>query len=208
MDERYIKVSTPPSDALRTIEFGKLKGKSDINPQWRWEIITETYGMCGIGWKYEVTNTITQEVHATGEILLFVFVNLYIKDGDNWSEPIAGVGGDYIIQKDKNGIHGNDEAYKMALTDALGYAAKMIGVASHVYRGFNDGSKYSKQPPQQLAKPSFYQQLLTRAKNGGITENEVKTYLKEELGLSNSKDLTQELLMKAYDWVNTKRAAK
>jgi hypothetical protein len=87
--------------------------------------------------------------------MVYVQVNLYIKDGDKWSEPIPGMGGDFVIQKDKNGLHGNDEAYKMAVTDALGTAAKMIGVAADVYRGKYD-TKYSRQqaedPARQQAK--------------------------------------------------------
>jgi hypothetical protein len=87
--------------------------------------------------------------------MVYVQVNLYIKDGDTWSEPIPGMGGDFVIQKDKNGIHGNDEAYKMAVTDAIGTAAKMIGVAADVYRGKYD-TKYSRQqaedPARQQAK--------------------------------------------------------
>lgn len=47
MDERYIKVSTPPEDALKPIVAGNLKGKTDISPQWKIEAMTETYGMCG-----------------------------------------------------------------------------------------------------------------------------------------------------------------
>ena len=35
---------------------------------------------------------------------------------------------DFLVKKDKNGIRGNDEAMKMAVTDALGTAAKMISV--------------------------------------------------------------------------------
>lgn len=209
MDERYIKVSEPPKDALKTIGFGKLKGKFDISPQWRWEILTETYGMCGVGWKYEITNTITQDVQATGETLLFLFVNLYIKDGDVWSEPITGVGGDYIIQKDKNGIHGNDEAYKMALTDALGNAAKMIGVASNVYRGLCDGSKYSKEPQQQAKQqnnPNYYQELLVKAAERNVTQQEINNYLKNELGCHGSNDLTSQKLEQAYKWLETKGA--
>jgi hypothetical protein len=45
-------------------------------------------------------------------------------------------------------VHGNDEAMKMAITDALGTAMKMLGMAGDVYRGFVNGgtsdSKYSR----------------------------------------------------------------
>lgn len=113
-----------PRDALKEIGFGKLKGKSDINPQWRYEAMTKEFGVCGIGWKYEIAKTWTQPVN--DEVLLFVEVHLYIKDGEHWSAPIPAVGGDFVLEKDKNGLHGNDEAYKMATTDALGAAMENV----------------------------------------------------------------------------------
>ena len=132
----YEQLQTPPNNALKPIGFGNLKGKSDINPQWRYEALTRVFGMCGIGWKFEAVDHFTQEL-PSGELMVFVKVNLYVfdKESKQWSEPIVGWGGDYLIKKDKNGIHGNDEAMKMATTDALGTAAKMLGVAADVYRG-------------------------------------------------------------------------
>ena len=72
---------------------------------------------------------------------MFVRVHLFIKDGDKWSESIDGLGGSMLIEKDKNGTKVNDEAYKMATTDAIGCALKMVGVAADVYLGNMDGSK-------------------------------------------------------------------
>lgn len=144
MDQRYMSLSEVPTDATKKIQAGKLKGKSDINPQWRYEAMTEVFGLCGEGWKFEITNTIQVPVPATGELMIFVFLNLYIKGPDGWSAPIPGSGGDFLIVKDKNGIHGNDEGYKMATTDALGTAAKMVGVAASVYRG-TYRTKYERQ---------------------------------------------------------------
>lgn len=140
----YEALQTPPNDALKPITYGALKGKSDINPQWRYEALTTALGPCGIGWKFEIADTRTQTV-STGETMVFVLVNLYIKNGEEWSAPIPGWGGDFLIKKDKNGIHGNDEAFKMATTDALGTAAKMIGLAADVYRGLiGNGASDSK----------------------------------------------------------------
>lgn len=144
MDQRYMSLSQVPHDAMKPITIGKLKGKSDINPQWRYEAMTEVFGLCGEGWKFEITNTVQVPVPATGELMIFVFLNLYIKGPDGWSAPIPGSGGDFLIIKDKNGIHGNDEAYKMATTDALGTAAKMVGVAASIYRG-TYRTKYERQ---------------------------------------------------------------
>lgn len=154
MDSRYMSLSQVPSDATKPIPFGKLKGKSDINPQWRYEALTDVFGLCGEGWKFEITNIIQVPVPATGELLVYVFVNLYVKGPDGWSAPIPGSGGDYLIVKDKNGIHGNDEGFKMATTDALGTAAKMVGVAASVYRG-TYSTKYERQAESYANENDF-----------------------------------------------------
>ena len=160
----YNILCTPPNDALKPISFGNLKGKSDINPQWRYEAVTNLFGPCGIGWKFTIDSHWAQPV-STGETMVFVMISFYYKQGETWSEPIPAYGGDFLIKKDKNGIHGNDEAMKMAVTDALGTAMKMIGVAADVYRGLvangASDSKYARRDyaaqtsqnrPQQPAK--------------------------------------------------------
>ena len=173
MDERYELMSKVPNSALKPIEFGALKGKSDINPQWRYEVLTNTFGLCGIGWKYEITSHHTVPV-SNGGLMVFVFINLYVKDGENWSAPIPGSGGDFLIIKDKNGIHGNDEAFKMAITDALGNAAKMIGVAADIYRGLYD-SKYEKKASEtqygSKQQSQSYSQQPKQRQNGAQAQN-------------------------------------
>jgi hypothetical protein len=152
--DTYEALATPPNDAVKTIGAGKLKGFSDINPQWRYEALTNRFGPCGIGWKYTVDHWFTQEV-STGETMIFVSVSLYIKDKDAWSDPIPAFGGDFLVKKDKNGLHGNDEGMKMAITDALGTACKMIGVAADIYRGLiakgASDSKYARREIYQQA---------------------------------------------------------
>lgn len=130
----YNQLCTPPNDALKPISFGNLKGKSDINPQWRYEALTNQFGPCGVGWKFTIDSHWIQQV-STGETMVYVMISFYYQHDGKWSEPIPAYGGDFLVKKDKNGIHGNDEAMKMAVTDALGTAMKMIGVAADVYRG-------------------------------------------------------------------------
>jgi hypothetical protein len=138
--EIWNKVKTPPPDALKKINGGRLKGMSDISPQWRYEKMTETFGVCGIGWKYTIDKT-WAEPGENGEICAFANISLFVKIGDEWSAAIPATGGSQLIEKEKSGMHTNDEAYKMAITDALGTAMKMIGVAADVYRGRCD-TKY------------------------------------------------------------------
>jgi len=133
-------VKRPPSHALKTIGGGRLKGMTDINPQWRYEVMTEQFGPCGIGWKYEIVSQNTIPCN-DGEIAAFVEIKLYIKH-DDWSEPIPGVGGSMMCTRESGGLHTNDEAFKMALTDSLSVAMKQIGIAADIYAGLWDGSKY------------------------------------------------------------------
>lgn len=140
MDERYAKLATPPVSALKKIEAGRLKGFTDINAQWKIEAMTEVYGLCGVGWKFAIGETNIIDL-PTGEKMIFMKVILYIKDGEKWSEPIYGCGGDFIVKKEKAGLRADDDAYKKCLTDALGNAMKCLGVASDVYRGISE-SKY------------------------------------------------------------------
>src|SRR6056300_1010905 len=82
----YDQLRTVPRTALRTIQAGRLKGKSDINPQWRIERMTEVFGACGVGWYYE---PITQEVIPMGdEVMVRVDIHVFVKDGDEWSKPV------------------------------------------------------------------------------------------------------------------------
>ena len=103
----YESLAQPPKSALRQIEAGKLKGKTDINPQWRYKAMTEAFGLVGIGWKYEVRKLWTEQ-GAGAEKLAFAQVAVYIKDGDTWSDPIEGIGGSRLVQLEKGAAVSND----------------------------------------------------------------------------------------------------
>jgi len=145
--ETYKTLATPPKTALREIQAGRLRGKSDINPQWRIEAMTEQFGLCGIGWKYTI-DRLWIEPGSENQTMAFALVSIYIKTDGEWSAPIPGIGGNMIITKEKSGLYTSDEGFKMAVTDALSVAMKFIGVAADIYRGTYD-TKYSTPPPQQ-----------------------------------------------------------
>lgn len=149
----YNALKQPPKEALRTIPGGRLAGKTDINPQWRYKAMTERFGVCGIGWKYEIVRVFS-ELADEGQIFAFAEVNLFIKQGD-WSDPIPGYGGSMLVEKEKAGLHASDEGYKMAITDALSTAMKMLGVAADIYAGLWDGTKYrdSGEGPKETVDP-------------------------------------------------------
>lgn len=157
----YEQARSVPKTALKQIYGGRLKGMSDINPMFRIKRITEIFGPCGFGWKYEI---VEKRFETQGqEVKCFIQINLYVKWQGEWSEPIPGVGGAGFVDREKNGLFVNDEAEKMAMTDALGVAMKALGVAADVYwdkdgKAVNTDSKYAydtiQQPQQQQAKPT------------------------------------------------------
>jgi hypothetical protein len=131
-----------PQNAQKPIQGGRLKGMTDINPMWRLKALTEQFGPCGIGWKYEILDK-RLEQGANGEIAAFVDINLYYKYNSEWSEPIPGTGGSSFVAKESSGLYVSDECFKMALTDAISVACKALGIGADVYWNAGD-SKYSK----------------------------------------------------------------
>jgi hypothetical protein len=138
------KVKQPPVSALKQITGGRLRGMTDINPQWRIEAITEHFGQCGVGWHYEIVNLWTVS-GADGELMAFAHVHLFTHHEGNTSMPIVGVGGAALVAKEKDGLRANDEGYKMAVTDALSVAMKQLGFGADIYMGKFDGSKYKQE---------------------------------------------------------------
>jgi len=136
----YNALRSPPAEALKTIQAGRMKGKTDINPMWRIQALTSQFGPCGIGWKYEITRQ-WMEPGASGETSAFCNIQLYYRWKGEWSEGVPGTGGSAFVAREKNGLYTNDECYKMALTDAISVAAKALGVAGDVYWG-TDPTKY------------------------------------------------------------------
>lgn len=139
----FNKVRKVPQSALKQIMAGRLKGMSDVNPMWRILAMTDTFGICGIGWRYEITKQWTEAFG--NEIKGFCNINLYVKMNETWSEAIPGTGGSSFVAMERNGAYVNDEVYKMALTDALSVAMKSLGMAADIYfsKGADIGTKYA-----------------------------------------------------------------
>lgn len=138
--EIYNQVREVPKEALRPIQAGRLKGKSDINPMWRIKKLTELFGPCGFGWRYDIVKMWT-EVGTQNETSAFVQINMFINYKGEWSAPIVGLGGSSFVTQEKNGPYVSDECYKMALTDAISVSCKALGIAADVYWN-NDRTKY------------------------------------------------------------------
>ena len=141
--EYWNRLRSVPKEALKTINAGRLKGMSDINPVFRLQAMAEAFGVCGIGWKYEIVKQWTETFG--NEIKGFCNINLYVKVDGMWSDAIPGTGGSSFVTMERNGAYVNDEVYKMALTDALSVAMKSLGVAADIYfaKGADLGTKYA-----------------------------------------------------------------
>lgn len=127
----YERARLVPESAIKPIVNGRLKGKSDINPVYRIKRMTEIFGPCGIGWRYEI---VKQWLEPYGnEVKAFTHINLYIKWDGEWSEAIPGIGGAAFVSMESKGAYVSDECYKMSLTDALSVAMKALGIAADIY---------------------------------------------------------------------------
>ena len=142
--EFYNKVRAVPEEAKTDITAGRLKGMTDINPMWRIKTLTEVFGPVGIGWKIQIVRTWLEaggngEIVANAEILLFV---KYSGLDREWSDGIPGIGGSKLVAQENKGLFTSDECYKMALTDAISVACKLIGFGADVYWD-KDATKYT-----------------------------------------------------------------
>ena len=145
--EIYDKFRNVPNEAKKEIGAGRLKGFTDINPMWRIKMLTEQFGMCGVGWYTEITKEEIIE-GSDKQKCAFTNINLYVKIENEWSKPIPGVGGSSFIANERNGLYTSDECFKMAYTDALSIACKSLGMGADVYFA-KDRTKYDQLQPEQ-----------------------------------------------------------
>ena len=171
----YNKLKVVPAEAIKPIQNGRLKGKSDINPMWRIKTMTEHFGVCGIGWKYVITKQWT-ETYGT-ETKAYCNIDLFVKVDGQWSDAIQGTGGSSEVTMERNGSYVSDECYKMALTDALSVAMKALGVGADIYfekgKSMDYSSKYAMQEDlsktqQQEVKTQQTAQYHTNDVNEGL----------------------------------------
>ena len=139
--EFWNKYKKVPSNACKNFDNGKFKG-TDINTMWRMKCLTETFGMCGIGWYYNLKRTWVEDTK-NDEQFAFAEIELFIKVDGEWSKPIVGTGGNKLTRVTKNGEYStSDEAFKMAVTDAIGVACRNLGIGADIYWE-NDKTKYT-----------------------------------------------------------------
>ena len=181
--ELYEKVRSVPENAQKEIKGGRLKGMTDINPMWRIKKLTEEFGVCGIGWLPKIVRTWLDKGE-NNEVIASVEIELRVKVGGEWSEPIPGVGGSKAVVKEQNGVYTDDECYKKAYTDALSVACKALGMGADVY--WNENTKYTAPPSAEPTRTAQRQTPGTQKKTKWAQVNDL---LKEsELSISDVTD--------------------
>lgn len=200
----YNQLKEVPEIAKKKISGGRLNGMTDISPMWRIKKMTEVFGICGFGWKYEITKMWTEKAD-TQAVSCFVNILLYVKQNDVWSDPIPANGGSSFVAVESKGAYQSDECYKMATTDALGTAMKMLGLGADVYFE-KDRTKYSQ--PEEEKKPSKeesdrafkYNALINYAKNiTDGTPEKIKEFIKAEYKVDSLGKLDAQMIGTLYD---------
>lgn len=190
-----------PETAKKQILGGKLKGFTDINPMWRIKRLTEEFGPCGQGWKAPIVERWTEN-GANGEIIVNVKVELYYKIGEEWQEPVEGIGGSMLVATEKGNLVSNDEAYKMAYTDAISVAFKMLGGGADVYfekdrskydiEGDGTDPKTNNESPRAVTK-SKYQTVKDLINGTSITMQDVEDWCQAKCGNTKINQMSDEL---------------
>ena len=197
----YNESRNVPPEAQKLIEAGKLKNMTDINPMWRIKKLTELFGPCGIGWYVEKSKEWTEK-NQNGEVAVFLDINLFIKENGEWTKALFGTGGSMLIslenktdwetkEKTKQLVI-NDEAFKMAYTDALSVCCKMLGIGADVYFA-KDRTKYTSVPEE---KPVESKPAKSTTPMHNITLDSVKEAAKAK-GITD--DLLEKYCIKKYN---------
>ena len=169
----YNRIKDVPEKAQKKITGGRLNGMTDIKPMWRIEKLTEIFGICGFGWKTTIKNKEIIE-GANGEKIAIVDIDLFVKIGEKWSEPIEGTGGSSFVANESKGLYTSDECFKMAYTDALSVACKSLGMGATIYWGdskYNTNNNESKQEIKTREDAENYK--ITFGKHTGKTIKEI-----------------------------------
>ena len=201
------KYEEVPECALKPFDNGKFKG-TDINTIWRIKCLTEEFGMCGVGWYFKPVKLWTETLD-NGEVFAFAEIELFIKVNGEWSMPISGNGGNKLLRVLKSGEYSSsDEAYKMAITDALGVACRNLGFGAKVYWA-NDKTKYTEEEPKEQKPKSKYTQIKEKCNQVNVSIKSVEEWIKGKVGKEiRLNDLTDEQFKKVIEMLEKQNEKK
>ena len=172
------KYKQVPKNALKEFNNGRFSG-TDINTMWRMKSLTESFGICGVGWYYKPVKLWTEKCD-NNDIFAFAEIELFIKVNGEWSMGISGTGGNKLVVKEWRKYPYKCEAFKMAITDAIGVACKNLGLGADVYWE-NDKTKYTEQQTEK-PKPTKTQQVVEALKGTTLKNEDVAVWIMQKLG--------------------------
>lgn len=141
-----LKVTAPGATKSFTRKGG-FKG-TQINPTWRIQQMTETFGPIGIGWGYEQLDLRILPEASNTNAMVFICVCVWYVDPETKEKAFTGPqwGGTELYSKRRDGaIEPDDEAFKKSITDALGKCFVQIGLAADIHLGLWEDSKYQEE---------------------------------------------------------------
>lgn len=207
--EIYNKYRKVPKEALKSFDNGSFKG-TDINSMWRIKCLTEQFGVVGHGWTVRILNSWLEKDGNTDEILAFAKIEMKVKIDGEWGEPFMAIGGNKLSSyvKSKDYYKTSDEAYKMAVTDAIGVACKYLGIGADVYWD-NDRSKYTEPDKQDNKQGSNQEKPFKTQEPKKLTLEEAR----QMAFTSNGKEyivatMTNEQLLAMKDYTKLPRLAE
>ena len=174
-----------PKEAQRSFNNGRFSG-TDINPMWRIKKLTELFGPAGIGWWTDNEEYRIEKCEETSEVAVFCTLKLYWKDPltGEVSHGVTGIGGNKFVVSQRSGVYCNDEAYKMAYTDALSIACKALGFSSDIYYA-NDRTKYTMMNDNEMTEDmaAIIREIdeLVRSQTKDMTSAEKQKYANEKI---------------------------
>lgn len=126
-----------------------MQGLSSIDSYAMFKAATEAFGMCGIGWGYEILQedfhvggpVIKQDKNLGNEIDHILKIRFWYKSGDQIGE-LFHYGITRYVYGSKCGLITDEEAPKKSLTDAIKKCLSMLGFSADVYMGKFEDANY------------------------------------------------------------------
>lgn len=195
---------TDPKHTKPFKRTGGFQGTA-LKPMWVWRKLTEQFGACGVGWGCDEPSF--QLVPADKEMLVYCTVRAWHGTREN---ALWGIGGDKAVSTNKYGTSANDEAFKMAFTDALMNAFKYVGVGADIHMGMFDDSKYVERVSQEFAEPENKTEPSPREKLEGkhSSKSALGTALKEYASKVGKAQSVRELDAIDTDYADTLEQGK
>lgn len=141
---------------VKAITGKQYKGNSP-QPYYLVERMTESFGMCGIGWGLNILNERMERLTDT-DVLHVAVVELWYVHGDK-KGAITQIGQTKACYKTSSGsLLVDEDAPKKSVTDAMTKCMSYLGFAGDIFSGQWDDSKYVQQLTNEFSeakKPAF-----------------------------------------------------